>query len=198
MRCRLMLAVALALPAAVAAQQPGGASVPAVALKDQYDNPHDVKDLRGDVVVLIYGDKTSARTNSELGAKLHVHFHPAAKGKSGVEAQKAPVKPVPGAPATARSPDVKTVPIACFKTDRPAVQAIVRTTVRANSDGVPVWLDFAGVMSDGFPFKEGVPNVAVLDVHGRYRYAAAGPPTAQGVERLIAVIEQLRKEAVTP
>lgn len=201
MRYRLMALFVFALPAALSAQpaqQAGRVYVPAVKMEDQFGKSHDVKDLRGDVAVLIYGDKASARANSELGAKLHVHFHPTAKGKPAAEAQKAPVKPVPGATAAARSPDVKTVPIACYKTPSPKIREIVRVMVKLNSDGVPVWLDFAGAMSEGFPYQEGVPNVAVLDAQGRYRYAAAGQPTAEGMARLIEVIEQLRKEAMAP
>jgi hypothetical protein len=198
MRCRLMALLAVALPLSLCAQESGRVVVPAVSMKDQYDRPHDVKEFRGDVAVLIYGSQSSASANSELGAKLHVHFHPAAKGKSAAEAQKAPVKPVAGAPAGPRSPDVKTVPIACHKTASEVAQGVIRGIVRANAGGVPVWLDFNGVMSANFPYKEGVPNVVVLDAKGRYRYAAAGQPTAEGVERLVAVIEQLRKEAMAP
>jgi hypothetical protein len=198
MRCRLMAVLAMSLPLALCAQESGRVVVPVIALKDQYDKPHDVKEFRGHVAVLIYGDKSSASGNSELGAKLHVHFHPAAKGKSAAEAQKAPVKPVAGAPAGARSPDVKTVPVACYKTTSPAIQDTMRVVVRLNAGGVPVWLDFNGTMSANFPYKDGVPNVVVLDAQGRYRYAAAGQPTAEGVERLINFIEQLRKEAMAP
>jgi hypothetical protein len=42
-----------------------------------------------------------------------------------------------------------------------------------------------------------VPNVVVLDALGRYRYAAAGTPTQEGTQRLVNVIEGLRREAVT-
>src|SRR5262249_58744257 len=122
---------------------------------------------------------------------------PWAKGRWVVGGQKAQVKTVIGSAAWTRSTDLKPVPIACHKTSLTGVQATIRFFVRKNSD-VPVWLDFNGVMSANFPYKEGVPNVVVLDAKGRYRYAAAGQPTAEGVERLINVIEQLRKEALTP
>ena len=198
MRCRLTVALILAaVPLTLCAREPR-VVVPAISMKDQYDRPHDVKELRGHVVVLIYGTQASARANSELGSRLHVHFHPAAKGLSATEAQKAPVKPVPGVPAGSPSPDVKTVPIACHKTSSEVAQGVIRGIVKANASGVPVWLDFNGAMAANFPYKEGVPNVVVLDARGRYRYAAAGQPTAEGVERLIGAIEQLRKEAVTP
>src|SRR5262245_31470497 len=66
MRYRLMTVLALALPLSLCAQESGRVVVPVISMKDQYDKPHDVKDFRGDVAVLIYGDKTSAKANSEL------------------------------------------------------------------------------------------------------------------------------------
>lgn len=186
------LILSLFAPALLLAQQ---AAVPDVAMKDQFDKPHDVKDHRGDVVVLIYGDKGSAEANSALGGALHVHYHPSAKGQSPADARKAPVKPVPGAPNGARSPDVLAVPVACHKTASKAAQATIRLIVRANAT-VPVWLDFDGTMSDGFAFEAGVPNIAVLDARGRYRYAASGQMTGEGMAKLVAVVDGLRKEAV--
>ena len=41
-----------------------------------------------------------------------------------------------------------------------------------------------------------MPNVVVLDAQGRYRYAAAGVPTREGMEKLMQAIEGYRREAV--
>ena len=102
--------------------------------------------------------------------------------------------PIPGAGQGTRSPDVLAVPVACIGKVPALVQKLIRTQVRNGSPDVPVWLDFADVMRTLFPFKPGVPNVAVLDAQGRYRFAAAGQPTPEGTARLLGVIEGLRRE----
>lgn len=169
-----------------------GQPVPDIVMEDQFEKVHDVKQHRGDVVVLIYGDRRSADANRALGELVHVHFHPGAQGRPPAEARQAPVRPVPGA---ARSPKVLAVPVACVGKVPALVRKVIRGQIRSGSPEVPVWLDFTDTMKTTFPFKPGVPNVAVLDAQGRYRYAAAGTPTAEGTTRLLGVIESLRREA---
>src|SRR5205807_1291315 len=108
------------------------------------------------------------------------------------------VRPVDGAPAGARSPDVLAVPVACVGKVPELVRKIIRGQVKSGSPEVPVWLDFNDTMKALFPFKSGVPNVVVLDAQGRYRYSAAGTPTPEGTARLLGAIEALRREAVVP
>lgn len=167
-----------------------------VSMEDQFEQPVSTADLRGDVVVLIYGDRDSAAANKALGEQLHVAFHPAAKGLSPARAQQAPVRPLPDLPAGARSPDVRTIPVACVGRIGPVIRALVRGQIRLAAPDVPVWLDFADVMKTQFAFAAGVPNVVVLDVDGRPRYAASGRLTAEQIVDLTAVIEGLRREAV--
>jgi hypothetical protein len=169
--------------------------VPDVVMEDQFESRQDVKQHRGDVVVLIYGDRKSADSNKALGEQVHVAFHPAAKGLPPKEARKAPVRPIPDAARGARSPDVLAIPVACVGKVPQLVRAVIRGQVKAGSPDVPVWLDFGDVMKAQFPFKPGVPNVVVLDAQGRYRYAAAGTPTPEGLAKLLATIEALRREA---
>jgi hypothetical protein len=177
--------------AAAASAQEGKAVVPALALKDQFDNLHDVRAYRGSVLVLVYGDRASAQANATLGEAVHVHFHPTARGQPPEKARRAPVKPLEGA---ARHPDVVALPVACIG-KVPVGQLIIARMIRANAPVVPVLLDFSDAMKAQFPFSAGVPNVVVLDAEGRYRYASAGVPTAAGQAKLLAVIESLRKEA---
>jgi hypothetical protein len=167
-----------------------------VVLEDQFEQRHDVAAHRGDIVVLIYGDRRSADLNKQWGELVHVHFHPSAKGQPPAQARQAPVRPVPGQPAGTRTPDVLAVPIACVGKVPALVRRIIRSQVRAASPDLPVWLDFEDVLKSQFPFTPGVPNVVVLDALGRFRYAAAGAPTAQGTPRLLEVIETMRREAV--
>jgi hypothetical protein len=174
------------------------AVIPEIVMEDQFEQSRNVKQHRGDVVVLIYGDRKSADANKVLGEQVHVHFHPTAKGQPPAQARRAPVTPVPGAPADARSPDVLAIPVACVGKVPELVRKIIRGQIRSGSPEVAVWLDFGDVMKTTFPFKASVPNVVVLDTLGRYRYAAAGTPTPEGKARLLGVIETLRLEAVTP
>ncbi|MGL4552882.1 MAG: hypothetical protein ACRC33_17030, partial [Gemmataceae bacterium] len=153
--------------------------VPELALEDQFDRTHDLKAYRGAVVVLIYGDRASAKTNQQIGEIIHVGFHPDAKGKPAAEARKAAVRPVSGAPADAKHPDVLAVPVAIVGKVPAFVGRMIKSQVKGGSPAVPVWLDFGEQMKAQFPFAAGVPNVVVLDVHGRYRYAASGLPTAE-------------------
>jgi hypothetical protein len=194
MRGVIGLAAALALTAALAGAEQ--VVVPDVTMEDQFEKAHDVKAHRGSVLVLIYGDKTSASANRALGEQLHVRYHPAAKGQPAARARTAPAAPVAGAPPGAKSPDVVAVPVACVGPVPNLVRKLIRAQVKGGSPDVPVWLDFADAMKSRFPFKPGVPNVVVLDAEGRYRYAAAGAPTRDGLARLYAVIDSLRREAM--
>lgn len=170
--------------------------VPEIVMEDQFEKVHDIKQYRGDVVVLIYGDRKSADANRLLGEQLHIAFHPTAKGMAPREARKAPVRPVAGAPAGSRSPEVLAVPVALIGKVPPLVRGPIRVAFRKNSPDVPVWMDFTDTMKTQFPFTAGVPNVIVLDARGRYRYAAAGAPTAEGLKRLVDTVEALRQEAL--
>lgn len=169
---------------------------PEIAMPDQFEARQEVKQYRGDVVVLIYGDRKSADVNKSLGEQIHVAFHPTAKGLTPAEARKTPVRGIPDAPAGAKIPNVHAIPVACVGKVPPLVQKIVRNQIKKGSPEVPVWLDFDDTMKGQFQLKPGVPNVVVLDAQGRYRYAAAGAPTQDGTTKLLDVIEALRREAV--
>jgi hypothetical protein len=192
-RPALPVVVLLALVPALAAQQQ---PAPVVRMADQFEKVHDVRDHRGDVVVFLYGDRRSADANKALGALLHVAFHPQAAGLPPPRARAAPVRPVAGAPAGARSPDVLTVPVACVGAAPLFVRSILRAQFRAASAGVPVWLDFTDQMKRQFNLRPGVPNVVVFDTLGRYRYTAAGPLSPAETQRLVDAVEALRREAV--
>ena len=94
-----------------------------------------------------------------------------------------------------RSPDVLAIPVALIGKVPPLVKRVIRGQFKSGSPEVPVWLDFTDTMKTTFPFTAGVPNVVVLDGQGRYRYAAAGAPTQEGMSKLLGTIEALRKEA---
>ncbi len=189
---RFAVLACLILASALRAQTPR-IVVPDVMMEDQFEKAHDVTHHRGSVVVLIYGDRASANANRALGEQLHIAFHPTAKGQPPARARLAPVTPIAG---TAMNPDVLAVPVACIGKVPGLVRRLIRSQMKSGSPEVPVWLDFEDTMKTQFAFKAGVPNVVVLDAQGRYRYAAAGVPTREGMEKLVGAIEGYRREAV--
>jgi hypothetical protein len=190
----LFVALGLALTAAAHGQAPPPAA-PALAFEDQFERPVSVAAHRGDVVVLLYGDRKSAEANRELGERLHVAFHPSARGLPPARARQAPVLPLPEQPPGTRAPDVLAVPVACVGKVPGVVRAVIRGQVRGASPDVPVWLDFQDTMRQQFGLAARVPNLVVLDAAGRVRYRAAGPLTAEQFNRLVAFLDALRREA---
>jgi hypothetical protein len=190
-----VLALRAAAPAAPPAPaRPAGPPKPDIVMEDQFQHAHRSAEHRGDILVLIYGDRQSAKANRALGEWLHVEFHPAAKGQPPAQAQRAPVRPLPDAVGL-RAPDVRAVPVACVGPVPALVRKIIRGQVRAGSADVPVWLDFTDQMKQLFGLKPGVPNVVVLDAAGHFRHSAAGELTAAQRTALVQAIEMLRREA---
>jgi hypothetical protein len=194
----LALAVALAGPAGaqVLLYAPEKAIMPAVVLDDQFEHCHTAAALRGDVVVLIYGDNASSAANKALGSELHLAFHPTAQGKPPAEARKAPVRPVRNVPPGTRSPEVLIVQVASVGQLPGVVRSAIRATFRSSSPDLPIWLDFQDQLKEQCGFSPGVPNLAVVDTTGRLRCLATGPLTPAQVARVTAVIESLRSETV--
>jgi hypothetical protein len=188
-----------ALPLVLTAIAQGQAPAPPVLnFEDQFERPVSVGAYRGDVIVLLYGDRKSAEANRQLGERLHVAFHPAARGLPPARARQAPVVPLPDQPPSARAPDVVAVPVACVGKVPAVVRSVIRGQLRSASPDVPVWLDFQDTMRHQFGLAAGVPNLVVLDAAGQLRYRAAGPLTAEQFDRLLAFLQGLRREAVRP
>jgi hypothetical protein len=194
-RVGLALALVLAGSAAVRSAPP---PAPAIVMEDQCEQVHELAHHRGDVVVLIYGDRRSAAASRALGEWLHVTFHPAARGLPPAQARRMPVRPLPGLPAGARSPDVLAIPVACVGPVPGLVRKVIRAQVRSGSPDVPVWLDFADQMKRRFGLQPGVPNLVVFDAAGRARYQAAGTLSAEQRNELLRLIERARQDIVTP
>ncbi len=167
---------------------------PAVELKlpDQYEQMQDLRQFRGDVVVLLYGDRNSTEANRSLGAELHVHYHPTARGQSPEVAAQAPVKPLPSAQ---RAPEVHIIPVACVGSVPRLVRNVLRNQIQRAAPHTPVWLDFGNAMQQQFGLQTGVPNLVVVDAAGRLRFRVEGKLNAEAHKRLIEVIDYLRQEA---
>jgi hypothetical protein len=187
-----------ALTLGLAAFAHGQAPTPMLTFEDQFERLVSVAAHRGNVVVLLYGDRKSAEANRALGERLHVAFHPAALGLPPARARQAPVLLLPDQLAGTRAPDVLAVPVACIGKVPGVVRSVIRSQVRSASPDVPVWLDFQDTMRQQFGLAAGVPNLVVLDAAGRVRYRAAGPLSSEQFTQLLAFLQVLRREAASP
>jgi hypothetical protein len=167
-----------------------------LTLPDQFERKQDIAQFRGDVLVILYGDKDGMPANKGLGEKLQLHYHPGAKDLPSTQAHRAPVSPLPGLKEGQRTPDVKVLPVVCFGKTAEVVKNIIRNRVRKESPEAPVLLDFEGKMVQQFGLKEGRPNLMVIDAAGIVRFKNAGELDAAGYAKLLETIDALRKEAV--
>jgi hypothetical protein len=192
---QLLAAITLSLSAAAAAAQAPAARPVELVLEDQFERRQELAAHRGEVVVLVYGDRRAVDECREFGEKLHVLFHPTAAGRPPAEARKAPVAPLQGVAAGMRSPDVVVLPVAAAGEVPGVVRNVIRTQIAKASPDVPVWLDFTGVMEKEFGLRAGQPNLAVFDAAGRLRLKVNGAPDQATLDRLVQTIQNLRAEA---
>ena len=192
------LAFLLALAAsAVVAQPPAAMPRPTeLVLEDQFDRKADLAELRGSVVVIVYGDRKATEMCKTVGESLHVCWHPDAKGQPPLKAQAAPVVPLENLKPGQVSPDVLVVPVAtCGKVPGP-VQKIIRTQIAKASPDAVVWLDFGDTLKGMFGQTAGEPNLAVFDAEGRLRMKLNGTPDQPTMDKLVKTVQELRVEAV--
>ncbi len=193
----LTMALSLILPAptpsTAAPPPPGpGSPMPVIVLEDQFQKPHQLASERGDVIVLLYGDRQSAAANQLLGSQIHVHFHPTARGLPPRQASQAPVKPIPNWPADVRMPEVRVVPVASIGKVPSVVANIIRGQFRTKSPDVAVALDFEDRLKDTFGLHPGVSNLVVVDTQGVIRHVTSGTYHDKQVEQLNQFLEKLR------
>jgi hypothetical protein len=168
---------------------------PLFVLEDQFQRPRNIGAAPGDVVVLIYGDRNSAEANRQLGAALHVHFHPAAQGQPPAQAARAPARPIAGWPAGVPVPDVRVLAVACAGKVPGVVASLIRSQLRSKSPDMPVFLDFEDKMKQFYGLGAGVTNLAVIDTQGRVRCRAHGMVKPAQFGELTQFLEKLREEA---
>ena len=165
------------------------------ALEDQFGRPHTVGGASDGVLVLLYGDRKAAEPSRELGAALHVFFHPAAAGRPVREAADAPVRPVPGTPTGTFAPPVRVVPGACATGVPRPIRAMVNFELRRAAPHTPVWMDWDGRLEDRFGLTPGRPNAVVVSANGvGYAVDVRGGDAVRNVEY---VVEALRRGMVT-
>lgn len=196
MKWLLGFALLLAPLPLVSAQAPNAANKPLeLILEDQFGRRQDIAAFKGEVVVLIYGDRRANDVCRELGEKLHVLFHPTAQGQPAAKARTAPVAPLPGVPAGQRSPDVVVIPVAAVGDVPGVVKDLIRTQIKKASPDVPVWLDFTGTMQKQFTLRDGEANIVVFDHSARLRLKINGSPDKGVMDKLLQSIQNLRAEA---
>jgi len=191
----LILTVLVVNTVSAQAPQPAANKPIEITLEDQFSRRQDLAAHKGEVVVLVYGDRRATDTCRELGEKLHVLFHPTASGQTPSKARSAPVAPLAGVPAGQRSPDVVVIPVASVGNVPGVVKDLIKTQIKKASPDVPVWLDFTGTMSTQFTLRESEANIVVLDHTGRLRLKINGSPDKATMEKLLQTIQNLRAEA---
>jgi hypothetical protein len=181
----------------LAAQPPAPAAKPVeLVLEDQFERKADLADLRGSVVILVFGDRKGTDACRALGEQLHVCWHPAAKGQPPAKAQAAPVVPLDGLKPGQTAPNVIVVPVACCGKVPAAVRPAIRSGVAKGSPDVVVWLDYADTMKTQFGLTAGETNVAVIDANGVARHKVNGTVDQPKMDELVKTVQALRAEAV--
>jgi hypothetical protein len=189
------LALTLAFAVTVRAQPPAAPMPVSIVFENQFEQPTNLVDHRGAVVILVYGDRKGTDTCRILGEQLHVCWHPDAKGLPPAKAQAAPVVPLSGAQTGQPSPDVRVIPVACCGKVPSGIRNTIRTQIAKVSPDVPVWLDFGDTMKTNFSLTASEPNVVVFDAAGRLRMKINGTPDQAALDRLVKAVETLRTEA---
>jgi hypothetical protein len=193
----LGVSLAVILTSFVAAQQQPAMPKPAdLVLEDQFDRKADLADLRGQVVILVYGDRKANELCKTVGESLHVCWHPEAKGQPAAKAQAAPVVPLEGLKPGQVSPNVVVVPVACCGKVPGAIRKPIRSQIaKAVPDSV-VWLDFGDTLKGKYGQTPGEPNLVVYDTEGRMRLKHNGTPDQAAMDKLTKAVQDLRYEAV--
>lgn len=168
----------------------------ALTLEDQFGTKRDLTPFRGQVVVLVYGDRKATDACKALGESLHVAFHPTAKGLPPEKARLAPVVALPNVPAGIASPEVAVIPVACTGKIPGVVKSVLQGQIKRASPDVPVWMDCGDAMVTTFGMTTGEPNLAVIDAAGRARHLVPGTPDQKAINKTAQIIQDLRVEAV--
>ena len=196
-RLMLVAAVACVVFAPLHAQPAAPAAKPVeLVLEDQFERKADLADLRGNVVILVFGDRKGTDTCRALGEQLHVCWHPDAKGQPPAKARAAPVVPLEGLKPGQVAPNVVVVPVACCGKPGPGVRATITRRMAKESPDVVVWLDYTDAMKGMFGLTAGEANVAVIDAKGVARMKLNGVIDQPTMDKLVKTVQGLRAEAV--
>ncbi len=181
------------------AQPPGAVPAPKaveLVMEDQFDRKTNLADLRGNVVILVFGDRKGTDACRTLGEQLHVCWHPSAKGLPPAKAQAAPVAPLDGLKPGQVAPNVIVIPVACCGKVPAAVRPAISKQIAKGSPDVVVWLDYTDAMKGMFGLTAGETNVVVIDTAGRSRMKLNGLIDQPAMDKLVQTVQGVRAEAV--
>jgi hypothetical protein len=191
------LAFAMIAPLHAQPPRPMPAAKPVeLVLEDQFDRKASLMDLRGNVVILVFGDRKGTDACRTLGEQLHVCWHPTAKGQMPAKAQAAPVVALDALKPGQASPNVIVVPVACCGKVPAAVRGSISKQIAKGSPDVVVWLDFGNAMKDAFGLTAGETNIVVIDAAGFARMKFNGAIDPPSMDKLVKTVQALRYEAV--
>jgi hypothetical protein len=167
-----------------------------LVMEDQFERKTDLADLRGNVVVLVFGDRKGTDVCRALGEQFHVCWHPDAKGQPPAKARAAPVVPLDGLKPGQVSPNVIVVPVACCGKVPGAVRPAISKQIAKGSPDVVVWHDYTDAMKSTFGLTPGETNVVVIDAAGRARMKLNGVIDQPTMDKFVKTIQAVRAEAV--
>lgn len=188
----LLLLVALAAPTLANEVE----RVVNIAMEDQFKNRHETLRMQGDVVVLVYAERKGAEESLELGRKLHLRFHPTSGQAAAHEWSRQPVTGLAGWPAGLAPPDVHVIPVACLPEVPKALETVVRSRFRKESQHVSVWLDFEDTMRQRFSIVPNEPNIVLLDTRGCPQGVLSGHVDEKKFAEVVGLIDQLRLKSL--
>lgn len=170
-----LFALALLLaPSSAADVAPVGRLAPDFDLSDQYDQPLKLSKLLGEVVLLIYSDRE--------GSEFNFHWTEALKQQY---------------PADSQS-ELKLVRLANLRSLPALFRGIAKGRFRApNDDGtskLPVLLDWEGMVARLYGFRQGLPNLYLIDRGGILRYITSGKGEPAELRELFQVTDRLLGE----
>jgi hypothetical protein len=195
----ICLGVALLCSSSAMAQPAQPAKMPApskIVMHDQNEKSVDLAVYRGQVVVMVYGDRKASEECRAIGEKLHVYWHPLAKGLTGAKAQAAPTEYLPGLQPGEIAPNIHVIPVACCGKVPYPIRGMIRSQIAKSASDLPVWIDFSDTMKDSFGLRSSAPNIVVFDVKNRPRLLISGNIDEPTMNRLAETVQDLRFEAV--
>ncbi len=144
-----------------------GSKVPDLALKDQYDHEAKLSDYKGQLILLVCGDRTGNQYMNNWTKEVRKQF------------------PGPNRIVTI-------LPIANLKSVPGLLQGWVKGKfLKQTPDGKPngpVLLDWKGDVARVFGFHDSVANVYLVDAAGVFRFSAFGKGASEEVQPLLRVI----------
>jgi hypothetical protein len=171
------IGVVVAALASVLAVNDNATTLPALLLQDQAGRPLNLADLRGRVVVIVYGTRAGVDDHIAWGRRLDRGL--AAHGAYDPE----------GEPA--RRP-VRILAVAQMGGIPAGFRTIVRTAVRPHvPSDFSLWLDWDDRMSALFGASGTQSSVVVADRAGHVRLVTTEPPTEPAVARVLDVVRSL-------